>query len=375
MKNKTKTIIGCTVALLVVAAGVGALGVASKGFSDWNTENWGSNFEDLINDGKEEGEVSTTERLKSLDVDKTDTNKTYKIPSGSLNFGNSRSDDDMNKEEVVDTLTYDENKSVLRNGISARGFNDVKPLAAGTSITYPQTITLNAEVEPIEAEQFSNFTWTISWSAEGVNISDFIVLENANTKNVTVKVLKAFNYTATLKVEAQDKEGKLPPVSANCSVNFYKQLTGINMQLTGSIADKLLSNGDTISYTVDPTYSDGTIDQVDDTPVVISYSSLLSDVTINYDFNKIDSQNGLGTQFDINEFYSSNDNFTGLTILSGKGRNTMNQKLKDTNGDFKITATKGKYAQSINLNIEPETVIYPESVQIGDGSDIEIGKN
>lgn len=372
MKNKTKTIIGCTVALLVVAAGVGALGIASKGFSDWNTENWGSNFEDLINNGKEEGEVSTTERLENLDVDKTDTAKTYKIPSGSLNFGNSRSDDDMNREEVVDTLTYEDNGSLLRKGVSTRGLSGVKPLAAGTSITYPQTITLNAEVEPIEAEAFTEFVWEISWTGSD-DISDYIVLENANTKNVTVKVLAAFNHTATLKVTATAND--ILPVTATCSVNFYKQLTGLNLTLTGAVEDKVLNNGDTLTYTVEPTYSAGTIEQVDESPVSVTYSSLISDYTINYDFNKNDGTNGNGTEFSINEFYSAAGNFTGVNVLTGAGRNAMNAKLKACSGDFKITATKGSYSKSINLDIEPETVIYPESVQIGDGSDIEIGKN
>ncbi len=53
----------------------------------------------------------------------------------------------------------------------------------------------------------------------------------------------------------------------------------------------------------------------------------------------------------------------------------MNAKLKSSSGDSKITASKGGFSKSINLDVDPETVVYPESVQIGDGSDIEIGKN
>ena len=367
MKNKTKTIIGCTVALLVVAAGVGALGIASKGFSDWNTENWGNNFEDLI-DKENPDEVPTDEKMESLAVDKTDANKTYLMPSKSVNFGNSRMDDDVEKEEVVDTLAYEDSGSFKRNNmVSTRGMNNVKPLAAGSSITYPQTINLTATVTPVESEQYCEFVWEITWSGEE-NISDYIVLENANTKTVTVKVLKAFNHTATLKVTAT-AQGILP-VSDTCNVEFYKQLTGIDLAMTGGVADKILNEGDMITYEVDENYSAGTIDQEDASEVVVSYSSLTTEYTINYDFTKNES-----TAFDHDVFYNASGNFTGVNVLTGAGRNAMNAKLKTCSGDFKITATKGSYSKSINLDIDPETVVYPESVQIGDGSDIEIGKN
>lgn len=367
MKKKTKTVLGTTLAILVLALGVGALGVATAGFKDWDTNNWGSNFEDLIGN---KDDIPTDHQVESLDVDRTDSSKTYKIPTGSVNFGNSRSSDD--KSEVVTTQSVQSFNASKLGVMSTRAVGDMQTMASGKSITLPQTITLNAEVEPITAIEHCTFQWEITWSGEE-NISDYIVLENATTQNVTVKVLKAFNHTATLKVTAT--ANNILPVSATCRVEFYKQLTGLDLALTGSVADNVLNNGDMISYTVTPTYSDGTVDQVDSSEVVITYEGLLPDVTINYDFKQIDSSAGNSKTFDINSFYSLAGNFEGVNVLTGAGRNSMNAKLKSASGDFKITAKKGSYSKSVNLDIEPETVIYPESIQIGDGSDIEIGKN
>ncbi len=375
MKNKTKTIIGCTAALLVVAAGVGALGIASKGFSDWNTENWGNNFEDLI-DKENPDEVPTDEKMESLAVDKTDANKTYLMPSKSVNFGNSRMDDDVEKEEVIDTLAYEDNGSFKRNNmVSARGMNNVKPLATGSSITYPQTINLTATVTPSESvETLDLINWTINWEVSE-SISDYIVLEKANEITCTLKVLKPFSSVATLTVEVGKNGLK---ASDTCKVNFYKQLTGVDLQLTGSVTDKELSEGEMITYEIQEDYSIGTIDQEDQTEAVVTYSSLLSDYTINYDFTKNDNSGeneGQGTAFSYNVFYGATGNFTNVDVMTGAGRNAMNSKLKTSDGDFKISVNKGVYSDSEIMNITPETVVYPESVQIGDGSDIEIGKN
>ncbi len=361
MKQKTKTIISCAVACLVLALGVGALATASKGFTDWNTDNWGQNFKDLVN--KDEVDP-TEEKVDTLIVEDTDTNKTYLMPAKSLNFGNAYSGDD---EEVVDTLE----KSPL--GVAKTMSKGVENnlMATGSSITYPQTINLSATVTPVEAEEYCEYLWEITWGGTE-SISAYITLENANTKNVVVKVLKPFNHTATLKVTAT--ANGILPVTDTCSVEFYKQLTGIDLTMTGAMEDKILNEGDQITYTVTPKYSGGTVDQEDESEVVVTYSSLISDYTINYDFMKNDINSGK-VAFSHNEFYNASGNFTGVNVLTGAGRNLMNAKLKTSSGDFKITATKGIYSKSINLDIDPEDVVYPESVQIGDGSDIEIGAN
>lgn len=360
MKNKTKGIIGGVVAVLIVALGVGALATASKGFTDWDTNNWQNNFEDLFNKD-DPTDVPTDEKLETLDVDQLDDTKTYLMPSKSVNFGNSRMSDD--KEATSDILSY----QGVGNKNATMANKGVMPLAASSPITYPQTVQLSATVTPVESEAYCEFQWEVSWSGEE-DIADYIVLENSTTKTVTVKVLQPFTHSATLKVTATAND--ILPVSDTCNIEFYKQLTGIDLTMTGGMTDKILSEGEMITYEVHEQYSTGTIDQVDETDAVITYESLISDYEINYDFKKNES-----TAFSHNEFYNATGNFENVNVLTGAGRNAMNAKLKSSSGDFKITASKGGFSKSINLDVDPETVVYPESVQIGDGSDIEIGKN
>lgn len=364
MKKRTKSIISATACILLLTAGVGAIGTATKGFKDWKVDNWGQNFKDIISKDKTDEEKGETEQVNALSVDKTDSEKTYIMPSSSINFGNSLASDDeveVSKEDVV--INSLSTQSVSR-GVALN--NDLTTRSKGSAITLPQEITLKAILTPTEAS-YDTILWEVSWGDESTNISDFITLENSTGLNCKVIVSKAFTNTATLKVTVT-KNGL--PVSATCKIEYYKQLEGIEFNLTNQVADKVLNKGDLITYNFNPIYGDGTVSQLDDSEETITYTSLISEYTINYDFKKNEKE-----AFDINVFYGSNDNFTGLTIYSGKGRNLMNAKLQASTGDFSITAKKGSYSKSIDLDIEYETDIYPESVVIGDGNDIEIGKN
>ena len=362
MKKQTKSIVAGVSALLILALGIGALGTATKGFQDWDTKNWGDNFNNLI--PKEDG---TQEKLDTLDVNQTDSAKTYLMPKSSVNFGNSLMNDDVSNEQVVKTVQ--ENKALEVGTISTMGVKDEASLFnASNPLTFPQVINLKATVTPeIEDSKLDVKEWTLSWSASE-NINDYIILENAsNSTSCTLKVLKAFSTTATLKVKV-GKGGF--NVEDSCSIEFYKQCTGIDLQMTGGVADKVLNAGDQITYAVNETYSAGTIDQKDNTDVVVSYNSNISDYTINYDFKKNEK-----TAFSYGEFYNSTDNFTGVNVLTGAGRNKMNAKLMACDGDFIITADKGTFTKQVIMDVEAETTLYPESVQIGNGEDIEIGKD
>lgn len=366
MKKKNQKIIaGCIVGALLIA-GVGALGGASKGFKDWDTKNWKQNLEDVFKKEEEKKDDATTTKVEAIDVDQTDSNQVYMMPSGSVNFGVS--------SMYAEDSQLVQSESVALNGVGKIGLmsmakgNELHTMANTTSST--QFIQLVATITPDNADLDK-----VEWELSGItNMSEYLAIEYPNGSStladkLTIKLVvkKAFTQVVTLKVTV-GKNGL--NVSDTCSVNYYKQYQGLDLVLTGGVEDKILNAGDTITYNLVESYSDGTIEQKDNSDPVIKYESLIDTYTINYDLKKFES-----SAFSYDVFYNASSNFTGVNVLTGAGRNAMNAKLTSCSGDFKITATKGKYSDSENLDIAPEGVTYPESVQIGDGSDVQIGKN
>lgn len=367
MKKRTKSIVSLTACILILTAGVGAIGTATKGFKDWKVDNWGQNFKDIISKDKTDEEKGKTEQVASLSVDKTASSSTYIMPSKSVNFGNSLMSDDeegvAEKEVTVQSFNGMSTQSV------SRGVDKISTYSASSPLTYPQSINLKANVTPSESEKdLDLIKWEVSWVGDE-DISQYIELTNSTSLNVTVSVKKAFSKTATLKVTV-GKNGL--NVSDSCSIEFYKQLTGITLSIPedSGLSDGILSEGETIAYEVSEQYSTGTIDQLDNTETKITFTSNLTEYKINYDFTK-----NFTSTFDYGVFYNSNSNFTNVDVLTGAGRNKMNSVLKTNSKEMQINAIKGIYSKSIQFDVAPETVVYPESVTIGDGGNIEIGKN
>lgn len=67
-KISTKTIVGIVAGVLVLGAGVGCIGVVSKGFKDWETDNWKDNFASVGYIIKEGDENKTVTVAKNQDV-------------------------------------------------------------------------------------------------------------------------------------------------------------------------------------------------------------------------------------------------------------------------------------------------------------------
>ena len=365
MKKKNQKIVAGVIAGALLIAGIGALGGASKGFKDWDTNNWKQNLEDVFKKDEEQKDDATTKKVEAIDVDQTDANQVYMMPSGSVNFGVSSIYGDSQLVESESIVSRDAGAIGVMS--MAKG-DELHTMANSTSSI--QSIQLVATLTPENADLDK-----VEWSLDGItNMSDYLEITYpkgtdtlANKLTIQLNVKKAFTQVATLKVVV-GKNGLT--VSDTCNVNYYKQYQGLDLVLTGNVADKTLDKGDLITYDLVESYSDGTIDQKDNSTPVIAYTSLIDTYTINYDFKKNET-----TAFDYGVFYNSNGNFTGVEVLSGAGRNIMNAKLTSCSGDFKITATKGKYSDSEILDVAPEGVTYPESVKIGDGTDVEIGKN
>lgn len=360
-KNNKKILVGSMCAVLLLGSLGTLIGISSKGFKDWNTNNWGNNLQDVFNK-----KDATKEKVEELDVDSTSTESTYVLPE-TMSFG----------KEEAQAVVATENKNTAKVSTSStivKSNSKIIRMANESGATL-STVNVVAYLTPNNAD-IDNVEWTVSWSnmnstwATGKTVSDYLSVAKGEGLNAVVSCKQAFSEPIVLKVKVNKAEIS---VADTCICNYYKKLTSLDLALTANVEDKILSAGDMFTYAVNENFADGTLDLNDSTAYVNSFatSSTLDDVvTINEDFTKYKL-----AAFDYDVFYGISSKFsfvdTSLVTTSGKGRNTANNALEASTGDINFKVSKGSIVSNVvAFDIQKETVIYPESVVIGDGSDI-----
>lgn len=358
-KSNKKIIVGSMCAVLLLGSIGTLIGISSKGFKDWNTNNWGNNLQDVFNK-----KDATKEKVEELDVDSTSTASTYVLPE-TMSFG---------KEDAQSVVATKEDTTVKTASL-IKPFNSGVTRLANESGTTLSTVNVVAYLTPSNAD-IDNVEWTVAWSnmnstwATGKTVSDYVSVTKGEGLNAVVSCKQAFSEPIVLKVKVTKAEIS---VADTCICNYYKKLTSLDLTLTTGVEDKILSAGDMFTYTVNENFADGTLDLNDSTAYVNSFTttSTLDDVvTINEDFTKYKL-----TAFDYDVFYGISSKFsfvdTSLVVTSGKGRNAVNNALEASTGDINFKVSKGSIVSNVvTFDIQKESVIYPESVVIGDGSDI-----
>lgn len=362
MKSKTKGVVCGVVAAAIIVAGVGALGCATSWFKDWDTKNWGDNFKDTLNLDKD----PTEEKVDELEADETVAASTYVLPN-TLNFGKDAATESTDSETTTETAATTnavKNDNLLKKELS---IND------GTTVL--KSVSVKALLTPTDAE-FDSVEWTVAWKdlnstwATGKTVTDYVTVTKGENLNATITCKLAFSEPVILKVKVTKAEIS---VADTCVCQFYKALTGLNLAFTNDMTDNVLAAGDNFEYTATDVYGDGT-------KLLATYGTLTSvyastdgikasvNITENFDNYK-------DAAFDYDVFYGNTTKFTfvdsTIAITSGKGRNLVNTLLDGTAGDFTFKVTKGSITSNVlTFDIAKEGVIYPESVTIGDGSDI-----
>ncbi len=275
-------------------------------------------LENNVVETSEDASAAISKKVESIDVDMTDNNKVYKMPSKSINFGHSKllNINEVDNIQIISTLKFPEGKKIesVKWMLSPMG---------DASYDFEQSYPNGSEKEE-------------------------------DKLTIKLKRLKASNTIYTLKVIIT---GGGLSISDFCEVNYYKEYQGFDFRLLAPVEDKVLGKSETIKYKITENYGKGTIAPKDDKDPVITYTSLLDEYTIKPEVLKQFEDIG----FDFNLLYNSNDNFIGdIDVLTTVGRELMDEKLTSSSGDFKITVTKGEYSKSEVLDIKSMVEIKKE---------------
>lgn len=358
MSKKTKAFTGSIILILLVGT-AGSLACASKGFKDWDTTNWETNIKTVFNKVAD----ATKEKVADLNVDLTNTKNTYVLPE-SMSFGYNKA------------ISTTKNTSSLISSIIPTSLISTKSYAVGDA---NKTVNVVAYLTPTNAD-YSAVEWTVAWSnsnstwATGKTVADYVSVAKGDALGAVVTCKQAFSEPVVLKVKVSKNE---IAVANTCLVQYYKALTSLSASWTGDMVDSLIGSGDKFTYSCSNVYGDGTrlLDDYGAQSLTYGTNGSLNSVvkTINYDFKERNELAG----FDYDVFYGQSTNLTladsTLSILNGKGRNAVNTAIKampSNNVTFRIQ--KGSIFTTLSFGIVAENVIYPESVTIGDGSDITI---
>ena len=362
MSKKTKAVAGSILAILLVGAAAGSLACASKGFKDWDTKNWETNLKDVFSKVAD----ATKEKVADLNADLTNSKSTYVLPE-SMTFGYN--------DAIKSTITTDNESSNLTTASLVN--DEFKVVKQSFNETF-KTVNVVAYLTPSNAD-YTAVEWTVAWSnpnstwATGKTVADYVSVAKGDLLAAIVTCKQGFSEPIVLKVKVTKNEIS---VANTCLVEYYKQLTSISLSLTGDAADKVVNAGDMFTYSAVDNFGNGTRSLSDYGSAVNTFTtaSAVSNVaTINYDFASKNSVIG----FDYDVFYGLSTNFTfkdgTSSVLNGKGRNAVNTILDSTVGDMTFKISKGTIVSNIiTFDITKESVIYPESVTIGDGTDVVI---
>lgn len=358
-KRNKKIVVGCVVGALLIG-GCASLGIATKGFVNWNVNDWKQNINDIFNND------GTKEPVESLNADLTNEASTYYLPKN-LNFGYNQANSVFTDSNSNANLKTFSDFGVRTNGVGLRAITG----------QLDKIVNVTAFLNPVGAS-YSTITWSVNWAnanstwATGKTVDDYVTVAQGEGLNASVNCKRAFSEPIILKVRITKNE---IAVEDNCVLNFYKKLTGINVNFTGDMIDKILELGQNFTYDYQETYGDGTLDLTDTSQIVETFSTLGS-LAQYVDYCGSLSKYKL-IDFTYDSFYSDRYDFiftdTTLWVNSGKGRNKMNSYLNADIDNFNFKISKGNViSNSLPCRVKGEAIIYPESVVIGDGSDLTI---
>lgn len=173
--------------MALVIAGAIALGVITKGFTDW------SKFQ------PEEQQQEQTEE------DTENPNESMILSEGDSN------------DFQLKSAPY-----VLTNAMT------------GESRVAGQTVSVK---DPMSS--FLTYVWSLSWSGSG-DVNDYVTLSATTGTSVTVTCEEAFGSKITLTCKAMVEETEL--ASATCTLDYRKRISGF------TLAGKEITDGETISF-------------------------------------------------------------------------------------------------------------------------------
>jgi len=352
MKNKkTKTIVISLVALLTLGLTVSAVGFATKGFKSWN---------------KTIDIDPTNQKANELNADQLSQASTYILPS-TLNFGYNQAESNIALKSSSINLS-ETNKAMVKSQFSEA----LSPI---------KIVNVVAFLTPTNAD-YSNVDWTVSWANENSSwatnkiVTDYVTVAKDEGLKAAISCLQAFSEPIVIKVKVSKNE---IAVANTCLCQFYKSLTGLSASWSGDMSDALLGAGEKFTYSCSNVYGDGTklLDDYGAQSLTYGTNGSLNSVVraINYDFNNKNALVG----FDYDVFYGNANNFvladSTLSVLNGKGRNAVNTALKAmSQNNITMTIHQGSVSTSLSFGVIAESIIYPESVTIGDGSDVTINQ-
>lgn len=286
--------------ILVVALIVGALAAMSSGFTNWDTSTWFGN-------GNEET-VEEEDPPVEDEIDEADSEVSGAVMGESTGTG-----------------------MVLASASIARANYEEYGVSPMAETAY----TLTATITPATADN-KNVDWTVAWAnassswASGKTVTDYVSVtpSSSGSLTATVECKQAFGEQIIVTCTSQQNA----EAKASCTVDYYKRVSAID----ASISNVDLSSGSDIpfttgmSFTVKPTYSDGTLEDSYTHTAKVKFTSAFEDHLEGYSDNYIGGMT-------IRDFFGSGYT-TEYTLNYGSINYTFFEALcySDSGGSYTI---------------------------------------